>query len=46
MKGGIGVLVGHLGTLVGGAAQDVLADHDDREHDELDEGLAEPLDER
>jgi hypothetical protein len=41
----LGILVRLVGSLVRDAGEDVLANHDDREHDQLDERLADPLDE-
>ena len=42
----VGVLVGGLRTRVGGSALHVLADDDDAQEDQLQEGLTDPRDDR
>jgi len=44
VEDGLGVSERHGGPFVRRAADDVLADHDHGEHHELDECLADPLD--
>src|SRR3990172_6173192 len=43
VQGGLGILIGHLTAPVGRPTEDALAHHDDRQHHQLDEGLAQPI---